>query len=448
MNETLEPVQIEAPKKKSVANSFFLWFARARYFTFSAIIHLIIVILAGGVVLFEQAMEQPDFMAEGDGLVGDAGPPAPPAPSQPQMNQATDFSASTTTDVSATSMPSMTALVSNSMAATSFSLPATMTPNIPTTMEKAMMNAKQPSAAPGPSMSNALSKGQASRIAGFTGGWAKGGTGSMGKPLKSREFQFTAFLAKYAGGDWNGTVWMDKDEIRGGSLPNLLFVITKLSRSKINAQPKPIPLDLSSDVIFKEKPPFIWFTGHRDFKLTDTEVSNLAEYLRSGGCIWGDSSLPGRRSRFDLAFRREMERLVPPGEKWYALPANHPIYTKAYYPEIRTVPPGINFYDEPVYALNGYGGEIAILYTANDYGDMWQFGIDENGKFDLSRDEQKRMVAVNEQMWHRRNLYFRNIEEVPLYNTYKFGTNIVVHLLTRWEEKVRNAPRMMDASAQ
>ena len=27
--------------------------------------------------------------------------------------------------------------------------------------------------------------------------------------------------------------------------------------------------------------------------------------------------------------------------------------------------------------------------------------------------------------------------------TYKFGTNVIVHLLTRWEDKVRNAPRAL-----
>jgi hypothetical protein len=88
--------------------------------------------------------------------------------------------------------------------------------------------------------------------------------------------------------------------------------------------------------------------------------------------------------------------------------------------------------------LVGYGGEIAVIYTANDYGDMWQFGLDEKGAIDLSRDERKRLIAVNEPMWHRRGLYFRNIEPKSLLDTYKFGTNIVVHLLTRWEDKVRH----------
>jgi hypothetical protein len=289
---------------------------------------------------------------------------------------------------------------------------------------------------------NGLSTTVAKGIANFTADWSKGGTAAMSQPLKSREFVFTAYLAKYQGGDWDSTVRIEDGKIWAGSLPNLLYIITKLSKKKINAEPQVEPLDLASDEIFVKKPPFIWFTGHRDFKLTDKEVENLGEYLRRGGCIWGDSSLPGRRSRFDIAFRREMLRLVPdPNQPWQELPPNHPIYTHGYYSEVKGVAPGINFYDEPIYALMGYGGEIAVIYTANDYGDMWQFGIDEKGAIDLSRDEKKRMVAVNEEMWYRRNLYYRNIEPKALFDTYKFGTNIIVHLLTRWEQKIRTVPR-------
>ena len=88
----------------------------------------------------------------------------------------------------------------------------------------------------------------------------------------------------------------------------------------------------------------------------------------------------------------------------------------------------------------GYGGEIAVIYTANDYGDMWQFGIDEKGAFDLSVDEKRRYIAINRGMWDMRNIYFRNIEPKPLFDTYKFGTNVIIHLVTRWEDKIRNVP--------
>lgn len=419
----------EPPPKSAISR----WFDTAQYMTVSTLLHIILVLTVGGTVLYQQSIQQPDFEAPPGWLIGEHSDAPPPAPDQPQL-QPSDFSP-TAPNVSAnTSSAQVNAITTTAVGASSFS--ATMMP-IPT--QNLKINTA-PAVGAMPKFSGNLSKESAGKIAAFTSGWAVGGRASFGQPLKSRKFEFTAYLAKYAGGDWDSTIWMDGTTIRGGSLHNLLFVINKLSKSKINSAPEPVPLDLASDEIFKKKPPFIFFTGHRDFKLTNEELQNLAEYLKVGGCIWGDSSLPGQRSRFDIAFRREMRRLLPDPEiQWQALPASHPIYSNTYYPEIKTVPPGINFYHEPIYALQGYGGEIAVLYTANDYGDMWQFGIDEKGEIDLSRDEKRRMVAVNEEMWRRGGLYFGNIESKALYDTYKFGTNIVVHLLTRWEEKTRFA---------
>ena len=85
--------------------------------------------------------------------------------------------------------------------------------------------------------------------------------------------------------------------------------------------------------------------------------------------MWGDSSLPGNRSRFDIAFRREMKRVLPDNDAvWETLPPEHPIFTQPVFPEIKAVPSGMNFYQEPVYALKRFG-EVSVIYTANDYGD-------------------------------------------------------------------------------
>jgi hypothetical protein len=107
-------------------------------------------------------------------------------------------------------------------------------------------------------------------------------------------------------------------------------------------------------------------------------------------------------------------------------------------PEIKEVPPGLNFYRESVYALKIYG-EVAILYTANDYGDMWQVGLNDKGQIDARRNEQNAFVAINQVIWDNRETYLRNITPSSLDATYKFGTNIVIHLLTRWENKTRTA---------
>lgn len=428
----------DTPPRPSIIDRIMTWANRVRYMTFSALFHLILILTLGGTVMYKKYAEAPDFAAPEGGLFANESTTAPPQQDQVQI-QNSDFSVSATAQTTSAPMSAPIAVITNAAAtSSSFSMASISTPNISATPTKAA-----PTSLSSPTISSkGLSKGQASRIAAFTGGWAKGGTSAMSQPLKSRAFEFTAYLAKYAGGDWDATVWLDGDTVRGGSLHNLLYIISRLSHKKIHADPQPIPLDLASNEIFEKKPPFIWFTGHRDFVLSDQEVKNLGEYLRSGGCIWGDSSLPGQRSRFDIAFRREMLRILPElNQKWEALPAAHPIYTNGYYQDIKGVVPGMNFYREPIYGLKGFGEELAVIYTANDYGDMWQFGIDENGDFDLSRDEKRRFVAINEPMWHRKNLYFRNVEPKALMDTYKFGTNIIVHLLTRWEAKVRFAQR-------
>jgi hypothetical protein len=429
------------PARRSIAEVLIAWANRVRYIAFSGLLHLILVVILGGTVLYKQYAEPPDFTGSAEGFITEDVPLPVPVETtgveNPDLAQSSDASAAAASTAAASATASQMATITTTAPATNNFTAALPAPNI-------SLNPAQssPSAVPASAISGTgLSKGQATRIASFTGRWSKGGPSMMGQPLKSRAFEFTAYLAKYAGGDWDSTVWLDGENVRGGSLHNLLYIISRLSHQKIHADPQPVPLDLASNEIFEKKPPFIWFTGHRDFVLTDQEVVNLGEYLRSGGCIWGDSSLPGNRSRFDIAFRREMLRILPElKHRWEPLPTSHPIYTNPYYSEIKGVAPGMNFYKEPVYGLRGFAGEIAIIYTANDYGDMWQFGLDENGDFDMSRDDKRRFVAINEQMWRRRNLYFRNVEPKPLMDTYKFGTNIIIHLLTRWEAHVRFAP--------
>lgn len=92
-------------------------------------------------------------------------------------------------------------------------------------------------------------------------------------------------------------------------------------------------------------------------------------------------------------------------------------------------------------AMKWYG-EIAILYTANDYGDMWQTGLNREGQIDLRRDQSGQYVAINSVIYQNRESYLRNITPEALETSFQFGTNVVVHLLTRWENKVRNVPTL------
>ncbi|MEI6561137.1 MAG: DUF4159 domain-containing protein [Verrucomicrobiota bacterium] len=410
----------------------------SRFFTISILFHVVLLLALGGTVIMQQAHEQADFTG-GDGdskfVASDVtAPPLPPPPptEQPVLTPAVQNNKAL--DVITSAAPTMT----------TFQLPQ-VAPPIPT----ATVDAPKVMATPPPVNPNQLTTAQAQRIRDFTKDWAKGGSSGLGSNrMTEREFAFVAYLAKYQGGDWASTNMINKQDGRivKGSLPNLLYFMNKLSKGRIKADAVPQPLDLSSEDIFVKKPPFIFFTGHRDFTLTDKEVENLQKYVQMGGCVWGDSSLPGRRSHFDLAFRREMRRVIPDMDKdWEVLPPSYPLFTKKmYYPEITAPPTGVNYYKEPVYALR-FGGEVAIIYTSNDYGDMWRLALTQvNDKFEIDKTLDERSPEfkyTDGEIFWRLERYYRGMDVPRLVNAYKFGTNVVIHLLTRWEDRVKAIPK-------
>ena len=433
---------MDSPEKSSLIDRLIEKFNNSRFFTISFVLHALLIVIFGGTVLFEAMQEPPDFEGgEGGFIAGGEEVAAPPvAQSQPQE---TTFTVSTPT-VQNTTVAAITTTGQNPL---NFSMDAIITPSTmvtPTTTTTAV------SAAPATSVSAAgMSAAVAGQIREFTGGWGKG-TGS-GTGTRQREFDFTAFIAKYNGGNWD-SVFRVRDNIPQGALPNLLEFMSKESRDKIKTnynKVEAVPLD--SDRIFAAKPPFIFFTGSRDFVLTDKEVTNLQKYVRLGGAIWGDSSVPGRGSAFDIAFRREMRRVIPDKDKDFEeLAENDAMFRRApYFPEVQKQPPGLNYYQEPVYVMR-YFGQIAVIYTANNYGDMWEFGIKQKGprewEINVDSDAKGDKVALNWDLYINNGLYIHNANPLPpiaaILETYKFGTNMVIHLLTRWEDKLRSAPRL------
>jgi hypothetical protein len=430
---------MDAPEKNSLVDRLIEKFNESRFFTISFVLHVLLIVLFGGTVLFQAMQEPPDFEGgEGGFLAGGEEVAAPPsAQLQPQD---TTFTVSTPTQN--TTVAAITTTGQNPL---NFSMDAVIIPPSvvqPTTTATA-------AAAPAASVGAAgMSAAVAGQIRDFTGGWGKG-TGS-GTGTRQREFEFTAFIAKYAGGNWD-SVFRVVDRIPMGALPNLLEFMSKESRDKIKTNFRRVePIQLDSDKIFTEKPPFIFFTGSRDFVLTEKEVANLQKYVRLGGAIWGDSSVPGRGSRFDIAFRREMKRVMPDKDKDFeALDPRDPMFTRSpYFTGVTKAPPGINYYDEPVYVMR-YFGEISIIYTANNYGDMWSYGLKQSGRdwvINNDRNERGERVALDWSLYINTGLYIHNTNPNPpaasILDTYKFGTNMVIHLLTRWEDKLRSAPRL------
>lgn len=412
-------------------------FSQSRDFTISFVLHLIIVMIFGTTVLFHAVQEPPDFEG-GEGGFVQGGEAQASAPQQTDVTpQETTFDVSTVPTPTNTS--SLSAITTSAPNALNFNMSPTIAPVMNTT--PTTPSAVQMAPAAGRVGGDGLTAAAASQIKAFTGGWGKGTGGGTG--TRNREFEFTAYIGQYQGGDWNSTVRVIKNEIVTGSLPNLLYLMSFWSKDRIKTNYKNVKaIKLDSDEIFSVKPPFIFLTGTRDFKLTEREVENLQKYVRMGGCIWGDASLPGLRSRFDIAFRREMKRVIPDVDKNFEpLPVTHEIFTRNYFPEVKNLPSGLNYYQDPIQVLRIYG-EIGIIYTSNDYGDMWQIGLDEKGQIDLRRDKNGQYVAVNQILYNNRGVYVRNITVEALTASFKFGTNMVVHLLTRWEDKVRTAPSL------
>jgi hypothetical protein len=114
--------------------------AASRFLTFSALLHAILIFLGGGVVLYKQATDVPDFAASEGGLVAsDTAVQAPPE-QPPDLTQ--QFTPTTPT----LNAPSISAITTNNATTPTFALPASLpTVNAPQndSMAKALENASK-----------------------------------------------------------------------------------------------------------------------------------------------------------------------------------------------------------------------------------------------------------------------------------------------------------------
>jgi hypothetical protein len=265
---------------------------------------------------------------------------------------------------------------------------------------------------------------------------------------KQTKAKFTIFQAKYQDGDWN---------CNPGSVFNLLLQIRRWSDNRLEAEMHPKILDIGTEELFTIKPPFVYLTGHKNFYLLDQEVMNIRDYLMLGGAVWADSALVGRRSRFDIAFRREMKRVFPDRD-FEDVPPTHELFNEFF--EKQTLPSGMNFYEEPIEMIN-IGKELAVLYTLNGYGHMWESRLKETDgskiewnqvpvgtNFNVLVRSKRRNKFVNQVIYayvygpHATDrIVCRNINDKTVSDSYKFGINVVVHLLTRYQKYFKFLPK-------
>jgi hypothetical protein len=128
----------EAPDKKPFMRRLQERLAASRFFTFSLLLHVIIVILGGTVVLFKAYIEPPDFVSESGGLVSGETTAAPPPEDKPNVEEQVF-----TPEQPSINAPTIDAITSNTTVATTFKMTSAPTPIKPmaTDMTKSMADA-------------------------------------------------------------------------------------------------------------------------------------------------------------------------------------------------------------------------------------------------------------------------------------------------------------------
>lgn len=406
---------------------------RSRYLVIAIAVHAVAFMMIGTVVIFEAILveeEEGVTFVGGDVLAGSPPPPPPPD----TLDTPQELPEVSTQQIQSPESPLDVISSDNALAdAPPIPIPPAPMPNID-------MGATTDNLQPELAKADSFNK-RAKYIREMRKAWGRGGTARTEGSGKNVTADFQAYIAKYRNGDWASTVEIKGGKIVNGSIVNLMIYTTRWTNNKVKANLRPKPLDLGSPELFEVKPPFVYMTGHKDFTLTEAEVENLRKYLIQGGAIWGDNGLAGKGSRFDVAFKREMKRVLPDADKqWETLPNNHPIYTTSYFPLRDGPPPGMNYYREPTQAIK-MDGQISVLYTPNDYSDMFRMVYERGSRRPLTKPPAKQLRRLPNELWLNRDEFFRNFTPESTEETYKFGINIIVHLLVRFDQQLLLAPQ-------
>src|SRR4051794_26476747 len=100
--------------------------ANSRFFTISAILHLIIVVMFGGTVLFNKYVEPADFTGDAGGLLSSEQVALPPQPEQPLMQQQ-QMTPQVTQPTTSVATPALAAITTSAPSQASFTIPTLVT---------------------------------------------------------------------------------------------------------------------------------------------------------------------------------------------------------------------------------------------------------------------------------------------------------------------------------
>jgi hypothetical protein len=398
--------------------------SRSGYFFGAVLLHFLVFLMVATWVIF------PAFHPPTDDFTKTYVPPSSPPPPPPPQTQ----SVVVPTHVATTP----TTVITAPTATPAFNVPLPdITPdNTPVTVKDDMTQKVVVK-------SNSISDVRLAKILETEKAWGRSRDNILESDSDPRNVTatFPVYLASYANGDWGCNVGITNGDITAGSLPDLVAKINEWSHGHITGTVVPKPLDIGGPDLLDKKPPFIFFTGHKDFVLTPQEISNLRDYLQIGGAIWGDNTLAGKGSRFDVAFRREMKRVVPDLDKQFEPVAmTDDVFAHSWY-NITKVPPGMNYYAEPLEHLD-IDGKLAILYTPNDYGDLFTMHILPG---DTEADPAQmpingNLLYTNGTFANNKDIFFRNFELPSCLAAQQLGMNIVGYMLVRFDKDLLLAP--------
>ncbi len=166
--------------------------------------------------------------------------------------------------------------------------------------------------------------------------------------------QEIALLKYNGGGDWYANPT---------SLPNLIKYANQNINTKIKV--KPGTVEPSSPDLFSY--PFVHMTGHGNVIFSNSDVSNLRNYMLSGGFLHIDDNYG-----MNEFIRKEIKKLFP-NTDLIEIPANHPIFQKPY--TFANGLPKIHEHDGKRPQAFGIfeNNRLVLLYTYEcDLGDGWE----------------------------------------------------------------------------
>jgi len=399
--------------------------SRSGYFFGALFFHLIVFVLVATWVIF------PAFHPPTEDFTKTYLPPSSPPPPPPPPQE--------TVQVPTTSVSTPTATITSPSPTATFSVPI---PDITPSTTPPDVNQKMTQQVV--SKPNSISSERLGAISRTLAGWGRDRNNILdsNSDPKNIKATFPVYLASYADGDWGCNIHMTDGKIDAGSLPNLVAKINEWSHGNITGQVMPTPLNIGGPELLNRKPPFIFFTGQKNFILTEQEIQNLRDYLQVGGAIWGDNALAGRGSRFDVAFRREMKRVVPDIDKnFQPMAMDYDVFTKSWFP-ISKVPRGMNFYDEPLEHLD-IDGKLAILYTPNDYSDMfWMRILPGDTQMQGAHPDIKGIspLFTSEGFLAHSKLFFRNFNLPSCLACDQLGMNVIGYMLVRFDKDLLLTP--------